>query len=346
MREKTLTYLAYVTGPAVVIALGLSIATPGSSTLPTATEGSRMLPGLKGHADDLAHVSITGPEGTVTLTRTPVAGKLADGWVLSDKGGYPVPAATIKPVLDGLLALHGVAAKTAQPKLYSRLDVSDAGKTASSRLVVLADAKGATLGSILLGKHKDAAGVGGKDGIYVRVSGAARSWLAEPSVTLPAETLDWIDHSVVDIDGDRVNEVVITQPGLPPLDFARDKPADKLLIRGLPAGTKTKSETPGSDIETAFKALELQDVKKADKLGGTPAGTVHLVTFSGVIADFTLTKEAGQTWITVAANGVGDGVKTAREITARTKGWAYEIAGDRATTLSTKLADLVEAPKK
>jgi hypothetical protein len=346
MREKTLTYLAYVTGPAVVIALGLSIATPGSSTLPAATEGSRMLPGLKGHADDLAHIGITGPDGTLTLTRKPVPGKLAEGWALSDKGGYPVQAATIKPVLEGLLALHGVAAKTAQPKLYSRLDVNDAGKGSAARLVVLVDAKGNTLGSILLGRHKDAIGVGGKDGIYVRVSGAARSWLAEPAVTLPSETLDWIDRSVVDIDGDKVNEVVITQPGLPPLDFARDKPADKLLIRGLPSGTKTKSETPGSDIETSFKALELQDVKPADKLAGTPSGSVHLVTFSGIIADFTLTKDAGQTWLTVAARGVGDGAKAAAAITARTKGWAYEIPSDKAAIFSTKLADLVEAPKK
>jgi hypothetical protein len=346
MREKTLRYLAYVTGPAVVLAAGLSFLGGGTSSATEQAGGAKLLPGLTGHTDALASLSITGPDGTLTLTRTPVAGKPAEGWSLRDKGGYPVPPLTIRPIIDGLIALHGVAPKTSREKLYSRLDLNQPGKDSQAHLLALADTKGESLGSIVLGRTKPATGVGGTDKIYARVPGDAGTWLAEPSISLPGETLDWINRSIIDIDADKVREVVVTLPGTAPLDFFRDKAADKLAIRNLPAGTKLKSETPGSDIEMAFQTLDLTDVKPANKLGGSTAGSVHLVTFNGITADFALTKDAGQTWAVVTATGTGDGVKPAQDISARTKGWAYEIPSDKATTLTVKLSDLVDAAKK
>jgi hypothetical protein len=50
------------------------------------------------------------------------------------------------------------------------------------------------------------------------------------------------------------------------------------------------------------------------------------------------------TWVTVSATGSGEAAKQADEITRRTKGWAYQIAKDRAETLEKKLADVVDLP--
>jgi hypothetical protein len=48
----------------------------------------------------------------------------------------------------------------------------------------------------------------------------------------------------------------------------------------------------------------------------------------------------------VAATGTADGAKLAQQIGARTKGWAYQIPGDRAATLDTTLASLLDDTKK
>lgn len=342
MRMKTIKILAAVTGPAAILALLLPA--PGSST-GTADQGGGgplLVPGLKGHTDTLAQIAITGADGTVTLSRTPVAGKPAYGWTLRNKGGYPVPAATIKPVIDGLVALHGVSPRTDRPDSYGRLDLGDPAKGSASHLVALVDARGGPLGSIVLGKAKAASGAGNPERIYARVPGSVRSWLAAPAITLPTESIAWVNRTVVDIDANKVREVVLTQPGNPPLDFIRDKSGDKLTVRDVPAGRKLTSDTPGSDIQVAFTVLDLDDVKPEAQLGGGAAGNVHLVTFNGVVADFALRKDNGQTWITVSATGS----KEAQDITARTKGWAYQIPSDRADTLLATMASLTEPVKK
>jgi hypothetical protein len=55
-----------------------------------------------------------------------------------------------------------------------------------------------------------------------------------------------------------------------------------------------------------------------------------------------LRKDNGDTWATVTATGG----KAADEINTRTKGWAYEIPSDKAATLTTTMASLVEPIKK
>ncbi len=344
MRIRTLQVLAVVTVPTV--ALALLLPAPHGDTGTTAPAGGLLLPGLKLHVDTLSRIDITGSDGSLTLSRTPVPKHPADGWTVRDKGGYPVPPATIQPVIDGLVALHGVAPKTQLAKLYGRLELGDAGKGGESHLVALTDAKGDALGSIVLGKQKAASGTGGVPRMYARVPGSVQAWLAAPAITLPAEKMDWVDRTVVDIDADQVREVVLTQPGNPPLDFSRNKAADKLDVRDIPAGRKLKSDTPGSDIQGAFSGLDFDDVKPEAQLSGSNAGSVHLVTFNGMLIDFALRKDNGQTWATVAATGTADGAKAAQQITARTKGWVYQIPSDRAATLLTNLAGLLEDAKK
>lgn len=342
MREQTLKILAGVTG--VTVLLALVVPGTGGSTTATRTERGPALTKLRGHSDDVATLTIKGSDSSITLDRHG-HGKLAEGWTLRDRGGYPVPAATIRPVLDSLIDLHGVEPKTARPKLYSRLDLADPGTSGSaSHLITVTDAKGGKLVNVVMGKNKPGTGIGSAELVYVRVVGEARTWLALPTLTLPDGMQDWIAHDIVDIDGDKIAQIELTQPNGEKLLFARPKAGEKLAIMDLPKDKKLKSETPGSDLEMAFKGLELDDVKPAKDLKGTPDGSVHLVTFNGLTVDFTLSKLGSNVWATVAATGAKDSKKAADEITARTRGWAYQLPDQKGTTLTTKLADLVQAP--
>jgi hypothetical protein len=341
MRVKTILLLAAVTVPAFFIAVLLPA--PGTGTQTAEHGGIVLLPDLKPHENVLAQVVVTGPDGTVTLTRTPVAGKPGIGWGMKEKGGYPVPPNNILPVIDALASLHGVAPKTAQPALYPRLDLGDAGKSSQAHLLVLSDAKGGALGSIVLGKRKEASGATGAERIYARVPGSnPQTWLAAPVVNVPAGSLDWLDRSVFEMDTDKLKEVVLTQPGKPPLQFERAKPGDKLAVFDVPAGRKLKSDTTDTDLTDALGGLNFDDVKPESQLAGDAAGSVHLVMFDGSTADMTLRRDNGQTWATVTASGT----KAADAIAAHAKGWAYEIPADRATTLTETMDGLLEDAKK
>ena len=347
MQQKTVIGLAIVTVPVALAALFLS---SGNDTTPPSTQEARLFPNLPQTIGGAVKLTVVGPDGSVEIDRKAVAtaaGKVPDdGWTLPAKGGYPVQATTVRPVLTGLLALKTVQPMTAQPKLYDLLDLKDPGKGSQSHAVTVADAGGHELAKVIVGRHAEDTAGEQHDGIYVRKPGEAQTWLAKPPLNLPGDALEWIDRKVVDIDTDTVKDVTLAPVGDKPLMVTRAKKEDKLEIQDAPKDAKFKSQTPANDIAAAFRYLDLDDVEPAAQLTAKPIETVHLDTFDGLAADFTLVKQDNSTWVTVAAAGTGAEQQKAEEITRRTKGWAYKIADARATTLESKLADLILLPEK
>jgi hypothetical protein len=334
MRMKTLQVLATVTVPVAALAIVL----PPPQTAPATRQGSgKLLPGLAAKIGDGATLLVTGPDANVTLRHT---GKRADaGWVLADKSNYPVPDAKIKPVIDALENLRGLEPKTERTALYARLDLAKPGAGSNAHGLTLNDAHGREIAAVILGRRKEDASGNGHDREYVRLPSRARSWLAEPAITLPAGTLDWIDLSVIDLDPDKIKQITIAKADGGTVTLARAKAGDKLALQNLPPGAKPKSDTPGADIPSDLQGLELMDVTPAVKVTGTPVAKVHAVTFDGLSADLTLVRQNGQIWATVAASGT----KSA-PITGRTQGWAYQIADAKAVPLQTALTDLATLP--
>jgi hypothetical protein len=346
MRRTTLTILAVLT--VVVTAAAVFVPTPGGTKSASVATGP-VFPSLKDGIAGAAKLSVTGPNGTVTLERkgpAPKAGELPlDGWTLADKGGYPVDGTTLRPILAGLVDLKTSEPKTERPKLYDRLDLGEPGKGSEARLVTLGDANGADIVKLVVGRRRYGL-AGNDDGIYVRKPGDARTWLAVPAFDLPADAMSWIDRKLVDIDADKIKLVSLAPAaaGAKPLVLSRDKAADKLAIQDLPKDFKLKSDNPGSDLAATFRYLDLIDVEPAAKLTAAPVATAHVETFDGVVLDVTLVEQDGATWVKFAAKGSGDGAKEADDIAKRTAGWAYKIPDARVKTLETKLADLQAPP--
>jgi hypothetical protein len=268
----------------------------------------------------------------------------ADGWRLADKGGYPVQAETMKPILEGLLALRATEPKTERPKLYDRLEVGDpAGKASTSKLLEFTDAKGAVIARLIVGKRRYGLTTD-EDGVYVRKPDEARAWLARPGLDLPGDALAWIDRKVLDLEADSIKELDFSGPGVKPLVLARDKAADKLQVKDLPKDAKLKSDNPGSELMGALRYLDLQDVRPAAQVIAAAGATVHVASFDGMALDLSLVDQDGASWLKVTATGTGDGAKPAEEVARRTAGWAYKIPDARAKTLKSRLADLLAPP--
>jgi hypothetical protein len=286
---------------------------------------------IERHVPDQATKS---PPGTIPDT----------GWVLPDKGGYPVLDTAIRPILAGLVKLHFLAPKTDRPALYSRLDLGDPGKTAQSHAIELTDPSGAEIVKLIIGKRKDPTPGGVGDAAYIRKPGDPKTWLAAPAIKLPEDELAWIDRKILDIDAAKIKEIVIAPADGKPLDLARDKAEDPLAIKALPKDAKLKSENPGSEIAAGFRYLDLADVAPVAKVTEPPKTKVEVTGFDGLIVDLALSDHDGGVWTTVAASGSGDAAKEAAEISGRTKGWVYKISDEKAKTLRTTLADLLEKP--
>ncbi|HEY3918430.1 MAG TPA: DUF4340 domain-containing protein [Stellaceae bacterium] len=339
MQNKGLFALVGVTVLAVVAMVVVSH-TAGPQPDPLA--GQPVLPEAAKRLGDIARVALVHADQKTTLMRA------GDHWSVEERGNYPAADTKVRQALLGLADLSYVEPKTAKPASYPRLEVEDAGsKDAKSTLVTLVDAKGALIGEVIAGKHRDDQLGGGNGGIYVRKPGSAQSWLARGDLDLAGNTADWLDKTLLDLPLAQVKQVVLTQADGTSVTISRDKPADKLQLASMPKDKKLKYDSVLDDEAGTLAALQLDDVSPAKSFDFPTTGITHaqFVAFNGMTIAVDLADKDGKSWAKFTATGSGDGTKPAADLNTKVAPWIYALPSDKAKNLRDKLDDLVEAPK-
>jgi Domain of unknown function (DUF4340) len=341
MGHKGLIALLAVTLAAVVGAV--YVGQSGESADENPLVGTRVLPEVGKRIDEVGRIALVHAGQKTTLVRR---GK---GWVVEEKSDYPANDTKVDEALLGLAGITYVEEKTRTPGLYPRLAVEDADKkNAKSTLVTVADAKGSLLGEVIVGKHRVDQLGGGNDGVYVRKPGGAQSWLARGTLDLSGDTTQWLDRSLLDLPAAKVKDVALTQPDGAKLEFDRKKPADAFALAvPVPAGKKLKSDDPLDDPASALAGLELDDVRPAKSFDFPKTGTAvaRYASFDGLVVTLSLAKKDGTDWARIAVAGSGAAAKEAAALEAKLAPWIFALSADKAKTLETKLADVIEAQK-
>lgn len=338
MQQRGFFLLLAATVILVAAATYAALSGPGEITRPP--PGKHAFPGLAAKLGQVHSVRILRHDLRLTFLRK---GK---GWVVPQKAGYPARPAKIAQVVRALADMTLIAPKTREPKLYSRLDVGPPGH-GKATLVWVADASGATIAALIIGKERlDRLGAG-IDAVYVRKPGHKQSWLARGSLDFSGGLSAWLEKTIVNIPEKRVAEVILTQPGGGVLHLMRKAPGDKFAIVDAPAGAQFKSPSVTAEPGMALAHLDLSDVAPAARLPVPGHGLWHAIyrTFDGLTVDLTLFEHDKKNWVSVHAGGTGKAAAAAKAIEARVTPWTYAIPDFDASLLKTTLADLV-APKK
>jgi hypothetical protein len=203
MKAKALVYLAVATLLFVVAAYVVNSESPAFTH---SNGGDLVLPDFGAKINDAAKIVIQTASAKFTIERK------GDDWVVADKYDYPAKYDLVKGTLVALAQLRTVDAKTSQPALYSRLQVSDPGeKDGKSAELTVEDAQGHTLASLILGKARESQG-GDSNAveIYVRKRGDAQSWLATGTLQRTDEIKSWMARDIVAFDQNRMRTVAVT----------------------------------------------------------------------------------------------------------------------------------------
>ncbi|HEV8014109.1 MAG TPA: DUF4340 domain-containing protein [Stellaceae bacterium] len=339
MQNKGLIGLVGVTVVAVALAVLVS-RTTGPQPDPLA--GQPVLPEIGKRLADVGRVAVVHADQKTTLLRD------GDKWTVEERGNYPANVTKVRQAILALADLAYVEPKTAKAASYPRLELEDAGsKDSKSTMVTLADTKGALLGEVITGKHRDDQLGGGEGGVYVRKPGSAQSWLARGNLDLAGNTADWLDKTLLDLPLVQVKQAVLTQPDGSSVTIARDKPTDKLQLAAMPKDKKLKYDSVLDDAAGTLAALQLDDVAPAKDVDFPKTGVSHaqFVAFNGLTITVDIVDKDGKSWAKFTASGTGDGEKLAADLNAKLSPWVYALAGDKAKTLRDKLDDLVETPK-
>jgi uncharacterized protein DUF4340 len=339
MQNKGLVALVGVTVVAVALAVLVS-RTTGPQPDPLA--GQPVLPEVAKRLGDVGRVALVHADQKTTLLRD------GDKWTVEERGNYPADATKVGQAILGLADLAYVEPKTAKAASYPRLEVEDAGgKDSKSTMVTLADTKGALLGEVITGKHRDDQLGGGEGGVYVRKPGSAQSWLARGNLDLAGNTADWLDKTLLDLPLTQVKQAVLTRPDGSSITITRDEPTDKLQLVAMPKDKKLKYDSVLDDTASTLAALQLDDVAPAKDFDfpKTEVSHAQFIAFNGLTIAIDLADKDGKSWAKFTASGSGDGEKLAADLNAKLSPWVYALASDKAKNLRDKLDDLVETPK-
>jgi len=339
MQHKGLAALVAVTVVAVALA---AVVARTTGPQPDPLAGKPVLPEVASRLGDVGRMALVHGDQKTTLVRD------GDTWSIEERGNYAANLNKVRQALSGLADLAYVEPKTTKAASYPRLEVEDAGgKDSKSTMVTLADTKGALMGDVITGKHRDDQLGGGEGGVYVRRPGMPQSWLARGKLDLAGNTADWLDKALLDLPGSQVQRLVLTQPDGSSIPIGRDKAGDKRALANMPKDKKLKYESILDDAAGTLDKLQLEDVQPAKDFAFPSSGVSHVqfVAFNGQTIVIDLADKDGKSWAKITATGTGDGQKAASDLNTKLASWIYALPSDKAKTLRDKIDDLVEAPK-
>ena len=306
----------------------------------------RVFPGLEDRIDSIAHVVVTRADGQFVLSRR------ADGWANMGIGGYPATAARVETVLGRVAGLEYVEPRTGRSRLHHRLEVEDVAAGAKSTRLTFKDSSGSTLADVIVGRRKEA-GVGpDRQGVYIRLPGDERAWLAAGALDVRHAAVEWSERAVVDIDVRSLSSLSIRHADGETVTLHRDRPRDpKMTLKGLPAGARIEHQFQIDYMAQLLQAVRFDDARRADVTDtGTPP-VFEIVAQANDQLVVTLRagqpEEDGSVWTRIAADVADDAQasedarREAARIDAGFDGWSVKLPPGFAARLAIRPSDIV-----
>jgi hypothetical protein len=327
-----------------LVALGLLVFFVQRDRSPTASAGTSIVPGLQAALNDIERVTVTKAGGEIVATLE----RRADGWVIAEKGGYRADVAKLRRGLSDLAEAKVLETKTANPEFYAKLGVEDVAGSSAGGVAVTVSAPGKDFGSLILGSA-----VGTKQR-YARRASDAPSYLLDRNPDFPKATSQWLDAGVVDVRGERIQQVTIKHPDGETVAIAKAEAPPSDLTEGtvvnfnvaaIPAGRELLYPGVANVIGNSLRELNLEDVERADGAAPERPVQVEFKTFDGLVVRVTGTSRGEDDWVTFEASVDTDqAARFAAPTAARPEAGAAPAPGAEPDAASPAAAEAASAP--
>lgn len=328
--------IALATAAAVTLAGAGWQLQSNSSGYVEAQRGERLLPELLSKANDVVAITVSQAGRDVRIERA------ASSYVLGGSS-YPVKGGKFQTAIVAAASLEKFDAKTARDEKYPLIEVEPAaGKGAKSRLIKFEDAKGNSLGEIILGKNaRGRLGGAVGDGQYVRLPDSKQSWLARGVVDADIKLDGWVDNAITDMNAKFVVRATFQPSGGEELVVRRTGVTEggepKFELNVIPDGKKPKNDLTLRYAATDLGNVSFVDVRKDS--GGDITHRTTLMMADGLIVEFRIT---GDDWVSLHIVNDGKDKTTQKDLEGRTKGWQYQLADYKLKQLKRSVSDLIE----
>lgn len=245
-------------------------------------EKAAFFPDLGSQIESVNHISIKNYVGEVNISRS------GDIWTVDNFDGFPALPDKVKGAVVGAADLKVNAAKTALPRLYSRLGVEDPeSEDATSILLTLKDAEQNKIIDVIVGKPRLSSAAQSTPGLYVRRPDDKQSYLVDGILDISASKTDWIARALFDIQADAIRSVRVEHSdGDTYTLFKNAKGQDKFELENIPEGKKIASKLITSRFGTVLQDIQINGARSKAKLT-KPEENIHttIQTFEGTVVN-------------------------------------------------------------
>ena len=344
MPTRGLVVLAVVT-VATVAASVIAVDKRYRQTVLEARGGEVVFPHLRGRTGGVAVIEVGRAGAAFALERR------GDGWANTGLGGYPAGAELVETVLSGIADLRYLEPKTARAALHPKLGVEDAGPGAGSTRLTLGDGEGGVLADLVAGKARPRTANADRAGVYIRLPGRERVWLAEGTLDVHRDAAGWSDRAIVDVHARAIRSLTVRHADGEVVDLHRAGPDDrKLTLRNPPAGAVVAHQHQIDYMAGLMQGLSFVDARAGGLSDPAVApgfeATVETLDRLRVTLRAGNPADDGTLWAAVEA-GLADDVEAsdharaeASRIASQFDGWLLELPRRISDRLKIRLRDI------
>ena len=340
-RRRNLLVLAGIAVVMVILA-ALALVHQSDEVAPHYQEHA-FFPGLAAKAREVARIRVAAKNASIDVQFKP-----EKGWVVASHDDYPASFDKVRETLVGLAALQTLEPKTARADWLHYLDLDPPPK-GDGVAVTLQDGQGRSIAAIITGKNVDIGDPSGAVGLFVRQPDSTQSWLVRSVFQPKADTNQWLDKQVLDVELARIQDVDVDPASGPSYELRRDKPtvADLNLV-DLPPGREIAYPGAADGVAGAIAGFTFDDVKPArnfDFSDGAHGARLVVKTFDGLTVTVHTIQQGTDYWGSVSAEGAPGkpgAQRQARAIDARASGWAYKMPPYKGRQFMTTLESLLK----
>lgn len=263
--------------------------------------------------------------------------KTERGWAMRDRGDYPVNAARLAQLTEGLTSLAYVRRMTSEAALHARLGVDDPRQGGRGVLLQIEDGQGALLVNLILGVETR--------GLYVRKPDENQVWAVRGDLPPLRDAAAWLDLKPLALDPAQIARAEIQPSEGRPYTLDRESRETQDFAIVLPA--RLAPITPASVTAAATKLTQFApaDVQPAPAIQGAPRAHLRLHTFDGVLIDAEIIDVDARSWVKITAQAERpEAAQAAAAINNASAGWAYALTTTDRDALTPPLPSLLPAP--
>ena len=329
-RVRALLYLA-VGALIALIAAMLSSLEPSK---PKAAErvGKVVLAKFESDVTAAEEIKVTTSAGAYSLKRE------AEGWVLSERGRYPVRLDALADLSEALSSMIYTREMTRDPKKFDRLGLGDPRDDGRGALMEVFNADGEELAHLIVGFKNGAP--------YIRKPSEELTWAVSASAFPPLQNpARWLDLDVISLSTDDISRVEIepVQGDRYALEVRRNYPGRFRLAPPYDKAILLADYAPNPPALAMSKFSPL-DVKPRSELSGAFAGNHRTITHEGLVVDIELTREDdGSFWATLSLASETDSEEVLaqlEDIETHVAGWAFRLSRLDFNVMTTSLEDI------